>query len=99
MSAHAGHPERQNATQIDYNLVRAAFPAFLVGGYFGVLLSVSLGELILAVLMMVTLVLLSIQVLAKSIKLYKKESAQLAARRDEFVNADHVAEIGGIEEM
>ena len=46
MSAYAGHPDRLNATQIDYNLVRAAFPAFLVGGYFGVLLSVSLGELL-----------------------------------------------------
>ena len=60
MSAYAGHPERKNATQIDYNLVRAVFPAFLVGGYFGVLLSVSLSELILAVLMMLTLVILSI---------------------------------------
>ena len=79
--------------------MRAAFPAFLVGGYFGVLLSVSLGELILAVLMMVTLVLLSIQVLVKSIKLYKKESAQLAASKDEFENADLVGEIEGTEEM
>ena len=78
MSAYAEHPDRPNATQIDYNLVRAAFPAFLVGGYFGVLLSVSLGELILAVLIMITLTLLSIQVLYKACSLYKKESIKMA---------------------
>ena len=53
----------------------------------------SLGELILAVLMMITLVILSIQVLLKSIKMYKKESAQIAASKDEFVNANLVEEI------
>lgn len=59
MSAYAPHPERQNATQIDYNLIKVVFPIFLTGSYFGVLLSVSLGELILAVCMMTLLALLS----------------------------------------
>ena len=59
-SAHAPHPVRPNATQIDYNLVRAVFPAFLVGSYFGVILSVGLGELILAILIMLVLSFLTI---------------------------------------
>ena len=75
-SAYAKHPVRPNATQIDYNLVRAVFPAFLVGSYFGVLLSVGLGELILAILIIIVLSLLSIQVVLKARKLYKLESTK-----------------------
>ena len=66
-SAHAPHPERPNATEIDYNLVRIAFPVFMIGSYFGVLLSVSLGELILAILLMVLMTFLSLQTLWKAI--------------------------------
>jgi len=76
MSAYAPHPERKNATQIDYNLIKVVFPIFLTGSYFGVLLSVSLGELILAVCMMTLLTLLSFQTLYKAVKLYKKENLQ-----------------------
>lgn len=73
-SAYAGHPTRPNATQIDYNLVRAVFPAFMVGSYFGVLLSVALGEMPLAVLIMLVLSFLTIQVLTKACNLYAKET-------------------------
>ena len=55
ISAYAPHPERPNATQVDYNIVQAVFPVYLVGGYFGVILSVSMGELILVILMMLLL--------------------------------------------
>ena len=55
ISAFAPHPERPNATQVDYNIVKAVFPVYLVGGYFGVMLSVSMGELILVILMMLLL--------------------------------------------
>ena len=59
ISAYAPHPLRPNATQVDYNVVKAVFPIYLVGSYFGVILSVSLGELILVILMMTVLTLLS----------------------------------------
>ena len=59
-SAYARHPERDNATEVDYNLVKAVFPSFLVGSYFGVILSVSLGELFLAILIMLILTLLAV---------------------------------------
>ena len=58
-SAYAKHPERPDTTEIDYNLVRITFPMFLIGSYFGVILSVSLGELILAILIMTILTFLS----------------------------------------
>ena len=59
-SAHAKNPDRPDATEIDYNLVRATYPLFLVGSYFGVIFSVSLGELILAVMIMTLLCFLSL---------------------------------------
>ena len=59
-SAYTKHPERPEATEIDYNLVRVAYPMFLIGSYFGVMLSVSLGELILAVLITTLLAILLI---------------------------------------
>ena len=55
-------------------MVRAVFPAFLAGSYFGVILSVGLGELPLAILISLVLLLLTIQVVWKAIKLYKKET-------------------------
>ena len=70
ISAYAPHPERPNATQVDYNIVQAVFPVYLVGGYFGVILSVSMGELILVILMMLLLFALCVQVLLKAVKLY-----------------------------
>ena len=73
-SAYTPHPERPNATEVDYNVGKAVFPVYLVGSYFGVILSVSLGELILVILMMTVLTLLSVQVLCKAMNLYKKES-------------------------
>ena len=77
VSAYAPHPERPNATQVDYNIIKTVFPIYLIGSYFGVILSVSLGELILVILMMTVLFTLSIQVLLKAISLYKKETIEL----------------------
>lgn len=87
-SAYASHPERPDATEVDYNVVKAVFPVYLVGSYFGVILSVSLGELILVILMMFVLSALSVQVLLKAISLFKKESAALRAAEGDFVAAN-----------
>ena len=76
-SAYAPHPDRENATEVDYNLVRVVFPAFLVGSFFGVIVSVALGELILGVMLMTFLALITIQVLWKSISLYKEETIKM----------------------
>jgi len=73
-SAHAPHPDRPEATEIDYNLVRIVYPVFLIGSYFGTFLSVSLGELFLTIMIMTIMTLLSIQVLWKAVTIYKKES-------------------------
>ena len=86
-SAYAPHPERKNATEVDYNLVRAVFPAFLVGSYFGVILSVALGELILAIMIMAILTLLAIQVLFKAIGMYKKETIKMRLKQMELEKA------------
>ena len=80
-SAYKAHPDRPDATEIDYNLVRVAYPMFLMGSYFGVMLSVSLGELILAVLITVVLVLLLVQVIQKALRLFRKESVKIAAKK------------------
>ena len=80
-SAHAKHPERHECTEIDYNLVKLIFPVFLVGSYFGVIFSVSLGELPLAILIMLLLTFLTFQVLYQAINRFKKESAQLKKAR------------------
>ena len=76
-SAHSKHPDRPEATEIDYNIVRVAYPMFLVGSYFGVILSVILGELILTILILTVLTALSIQVLRKAISLFKNETIKL----------------------
>lgn len=89
-SAYAPHPVRPRATQIDYNLVRAVFPAFLTGSYFGVILSVGLGELPLAILIMLVLSLLTIQVVWKAVKLYKKESEQKRMFRLKSLELGHL---------
>ena len=73
-SAHAPHPDRPDATEIGYNLVRIVYPVFLIGSYFGTFLSVSLGELFLTIMIMTIMTLLSIQVLWKAVTIYKKES-------------------------
>mmetsp|Transcript_32910 Transcript_32910/g.40698 ORF Transcript_32910/g.40698 Transcript_32910/m.40698 type:complete len:147 (+) Transcript_32910:286-726(+) len=88
-SAYGKHPDRDGATEIDYNLSRAVFPTFLIGSYFGVILSVSLGELVLAILIMAVLTALSFQTLFKAIALFKKESAKLRAdEAGNFIRAE-----------
>jgi len=89
-SAHAKHPERPESTMIDYNLVRVAYPIFLVAAFFGVMFSVSLGELILAVLIMAILTFLSFKVLWKAYSLFKKESIKFAAEESEYVKAENI---------
>ena len=73
-SSRQPHPEKPNSTVIDYTLVKTVFPTFLIGSYFGVLVSVSLGELILSILLMAILTFLSIKVFLKGRTMYKKES-------------------------
>ena len=89
-SAYAGHPARPNATQIDYNLVRAVFPAFLVGSYFGVILSVGLGELPLAILIAIVLIGLTVQTWKKSCTLYKKETTKKRMFRLKSLELGHL---------
>ena len=60
MSAFQKHPERPGTTAIDYKLIRVVFPTFLVGSYFGVLVSVFLGDLPLAVALCLLLLALGI---------------------------------------
>ena len=59
-SGYAKHPKYPDETEINYTLVRAVFPIFMIGTYLGVTLSVSLGELPLAVLIMLLLSVLSV---------------------------------------
>ena len=92
-SAHTKHPARPHGTEIDYNLVRIAFPSFMIGSYFGVILSVSLGELILAVLLMVLMTFLAFQTLHKAIKLYRKETAEFAAKEPKSLASVKPAEL------
>jgi uncharacterized membrane protein YfcA len=51
----ARHPERE-ASEIDFNTVRVAFPLFLVGSYFGVLTSMVLPDILLVVFLTVILI-------------------------------------------
>ena len=88
VSAYAPHPLRSHATQVDYNVVKTVFPVYLVGSYFGVILSVSLGELILVILMMTVLFVLSVQVLLKAISLFRKETIELKKAEGDFVAAE-----------
>ena len=71
-------------------MVRAVFPAFLAGSYFGVILSVGLGELPLAILIMLVLSLLTIQVVWKAVKLYKKETQQKRMFRLKSLELGHL---------
>ena len=59
-SGYAKHPKYPDETEINYSLVRAVFPIFMIGTYLGVTLSVSLGEMPLAVLIMLLLSVLSV---------------------------------------
>lgn len=90
-SAHTKHPDRPDVTEIDYNIVRVAYPMFLIGSYFGVLLSVSLGELILAVLIMAVLSFLSFQVVWKAIQLFRKETIKIKEAEGDFVKAEDIS--------
>lgn len=48
-----------------------------MGSYFGVLVSVGLGELPLSIILMVILTLLSIKVFLKAMEKYRKETIEL----------------------
>ena len=65
-SAWKPHPERSNATEIDYNTVRIVFPLFLVGSFSGVYLIIAISELVLTILIISVLGVLSLQTLWKS---------------------------------
>ena len=69
-SAWKPHPERDFATEIDYNTVRVVFPLFLVGSFAGVYLTIAISELLLTILIITVLGTLSIQTLLKSRQLY-----------------------------
>ena len=84
-SAYKPHPERDNATEIDYNTVKVVFPLFLVGSFVGVYLTIALSELLLTILIISVLSVLAIQTLWKSRELFIKESIKLAAEEDEYV--------------
>ena len=87
-SAYKPHPERENATEIDYNTVRVVFPLFLVGSFAGVYLTIALSELLLTILIISVLGVLSIQTLWKSRQLFVKETIKLQAEEDEFIQSN-----------
>ena len=70
--------------------MRAVFPMFLIGSYFGVIVSVSLGELILGILLMTLMAFLSCQTLWKAINLFRKESAKQQAEEGHYVAASAI---------
>ena len=76
-SAYKPHPEREDATEIDYNTVRVVFPLFLVGSFLGVYLAIAVSEFVLTCLTIVVLVSLSLKSLWSSRQLYVKETAKL----------------------
>ena len=75
-SAWKPHPERDYATEIDYNTVRVVFPFFLLGSFAGVYLTIAISELLLTILIITVLGTLSIQTLFKSKQLYNKETVK-----------------------
>lgn len=91
-SAYAKHPTRENATEIDYNLVRIVYPAFLVGSFCGALFSVSLGELWLAILLTLILIYLTFNVFRKATNLYRKETQQFEKEASEAKVAESKTE-------
>ena len=54
-SARAKHPDKENATEIDYNMVKLVYPIFLIGSYIGVILNILLSELALVILLITVL--------------------------------------------
>ena len=88
-SAYKPHPERENATEIDYNTVRVVFPLFLVGSFIGVYLAIAASEFILTVLTIMVLGSLSLNSLWKSRQLYVKETIKLKQSEDDFVNTNN----------
>ena len=68
----------------------------MVGSYFGVILSVALGELILAILIMIVLTGLTIQVIIKARKLYKKETTQKRMFRLRSLEMGHLPSLSKI---
>ena len=87
-SAHKPHPERENATEIDYNTVRVVFPLFLVGSFAGVYLTIALSELLLTVLIISVFGVLTLYTLWKSRQLFIKETIKLQTEADEFIESN-----------
>ena len=87
-SAYKPHPERENATEIDYNTVRVVFPLFLVGSFIGGYLAIAVSEFVLTILTIVVLGSLSLKSLWKSRDLYVKETIKLQQAEGDFVNAN-----------
>ena len=91
-SSYGKHPTNAGETEINYSLVRAVFPVFMIGTYLGVILSVSLGELPLATLIMFLLTLLSFQVFYKALKMFRKETQDMALDEGSYIPADSLLE-------
>lgn len=91
-SSYAKHPTNAGETEINYSLVRAVFPVFMIGTYLGVTLSVSLGELPLATLIMILLTFLSFQVFYKAVKMFKKETQDMALDEGSYIPAMNLLE-------
>ena len=76
-SSSAKHPEKPYSTEIDYNMVKIVQPLFLLGSYFGVLVYIALGEMILVVLLIAVLTPIGLQSLCKGRSMYAKESEKI----------------------
>ena len=73
-SAWKPHPERKDATEIDYNIVKIVYPLFLIGSFTGVYFATAISELALTILMILILSILSIQTLWRSKQIYNDET-------------------------
>ena len=50
-SAWKKHPENENKTEIDYDMALILYPAFLIGSFLGVIVSIAASEFILTILL------------------------------------------------
>ena len=76
------HPENKEKTEIDYNTARIAFPIFLVGSYFGVILYILLADLWLTVIAVITLGITSTQMIFKSRAKFMAETKKFKAEAE-----------------
>ena len=81
-SAWTRHPENKEKTEIDYNTARIAFPIFLVGSYFGVILYILLADLWLTVIAVITLGITSTQMIFKSRAKFMAETKKFKAEAE-----------------